>query len=1171
MSFRKVLFVFISIITLNLGVVPLSDQSPLISMPQALAWDSAALIIDHTSTDITAIPESAILKAKNSLHIAYGHTSHGSQLESGMTGLVEFANGGGKGLNLPQDIFAWNNGGTGGALDLHDCAMSLDVGYYPDWVNNTRNYLGAPDPVTGRGSGANADVNVIIWSWCGQAGSRTEQSMIDTYLAPMSQLEVDYPGITFVYMTGHLDGGGAAGNLNQRNEQIRRYCRENNKVLYDFADIESYDPDGLVNYMELWGNDECWYDSNGDNNRDSNWATAWQNSHTEGVDWYSCSSAHSEPLNANMKAYAAWQLWARLAGWGGNSSDTTAPSVPTELTGTAASQTAINLTWTASSDNVAVAGYRVYRNGMEIATSTTTSYSDSGLTASTQYAYTVAAYDAAGNASAQCPAVNATTQSAPVNHAPVLSAIDNRSVNEGAELTITVSATDSDGDTLTYSAENLPQGASFNATTRVFSWTPGYDAAGSYLVVFRVTDGVATDREVITITVNDVSSQDTIPPSVPEGLIATATSHDVTLEWAASTDNVGVTGYNIYRDGTLIGTAAATAYTDRTAVPSTGYAYTVSAYDEAGCISAQSTVLEVTVQAESDDSMLYGVTPANYAPVAGWRPLCVQDWEGSEPGAPGDTCLTGDSVWTYSDMSVRDSYAHTGTKSLRSGEYGSGRNGSNGHGRERFIVQVPAGSSEVYVSWYERLDAFDNGVGNYFAGADFYTVNFVPTTAIAQQMTLNFSGCGWGVGEDVQQNGVFGYNTGWLVWQPQGVDYERTNPNGLLGINNTFFGFDGLWHQWEVHYKGNTPGVDNADGVLEVWRDGELWNRYANVNLNGIADMTGMKIELSGWWGNYLPFPRMTEDIVPAEYRGGQGYPLQEWANALINEYLATGRRSPYLECGTYIGEGFGSDTSPTGLSFDEANDLCPGTAPSHTFYKYIDDVVILYKSDTTGDVLAPTTPTGLTVVSAGSNQVSLTWTASTDNVGVSGYRVYRNGAPAGTSAATTYSDTGLSAGTTYSYTVLAYDAAANVSAQCAAVNVTTQAPIPNRPPVLASIGNRSVNEGVLLEFTVSASDPDLDTLAFSASGLPSGAQFNANTMVFSWTPDYAQSGSYQVTFNVSDGRGGTDSETIPITVNNVNRAAGAESESSAPSSSEEGGVGSCFIATAAYGTSSEP
>ena len=98
---------------------------------------AASITIDHTRTDITDLSQAEILNAKNKLHIAYGHTSHGSQMTDGMSGLVSFANGHGKGLNLPNNIFAWNNGGTGGALDLHDYAMGGDVGYYPDWVNNT--------------------------------------------------------------------------------------------------------------------------------------------------------------------------------------------------------------------------------------------------------------------------------------------------------------------------------------------------------------------------------------------------------------------------------------------------------------------------------------------------------------------------------------------------------------------------------------------------------------------------------------------------------------------------------------------------------------------------------------------------------------------------------------------------------------------------------------------------------------------------------------------------------------------------------------------------------------------------------------------------------------------------------------------------------------------------
>ena len=271
----------------------------------------AALIIDHNDTDITGLTEEQIQNAKDNLHIAYGHTSHGSQVTRGMAGLVDFANGGGLGLNLPTDIFDWNNGGTGGALDLHDYAMSGDVGYYPQWVNNTRNYLGAVDSQTGRGLN-NSDVNVIMWSWCGQASSRTEQSMIDTYLTPMTALEEEYFGVTFVYMTGHLDGTGASGNLNQRNDQIRDYVIAHDKVLYDFADIESYDPDGAVNYMGLSANDNADYDSDGNGSRDANWALEWQAAHTEGEDWYNVSAAHSQALVGNLKAYAAWNLFVEL-------------------------------------------------------------------------------------------------------------------------------------------------------------------------------------------------------------------------------------------------------------------------------------------------------------------------------------------------------------------------------------------------------------------------------------------------------------------------------------------------------------------------------------------------------------------------------------------------------------------------------------------------------------------------------------------------------------------------------------------------------------------------------------------------------------------------------------------------------------------------------------------
>lgn len=270
--------------------------------------NSQSIIINHNCTKIEQIPESAILAAKQNLHIAYGHTSHGSQLIDGMTGLVAFMNSNG----FTNNLYTWDNGGTNGALDLHDYAMGGDVGYYPDWVNNTRSYLGTPDAITGRGTGSNADVNVIIWSWCGQVDDKyAAGTLVSEYIDPMVQLESDYFGIKFIYMTGHLDHSDDANNK-AANNQIRNFCSANNKILYDFNDIECYNPDG--DYFEFAG-DDCNYYASATGLLIGNWATDWQNSHTENVDWYNCGSAHSQPLNANQKAYAAWWLWARLAGW----------------------------------------------------------------------------------------------------------------------------------------------------------------------------------------------------------------------------------------------------------------------------------------------------------------------------------------------------------------------------------------------------------------------------------------------------------------------------------------------------------------------------------------------------------------------------------------------------------------------------------------------------------------------------------------------------------------------------------------------------------------------------------------------------------------------------------------------------------------------------------------
>lgn len=265
-----------------------------------------AIIIDHTCTDLSRVPAYWIQQAKAQLRLFYGHTSHGSQPVSGMGVLMS---------NTPSGLYDFNTDGTiqPGVLSLDDHYGDMgDLGHYGDltWAEETRTYL----------DGSGSDRNVVIWSWCGGVGDNTEEG-INAYLEAMNQLEADYPGVTFVYMTGHLDGTGIEGNLNVRNNQIRDYCRSHGKVLFDFADIESYDPDGDTDYLALYGTDGCEYDSDGDQNPwgDANWATEWCDAHPGDplCDW--CDCAHSEALNCNLKARAFWWMLARLAGWTGPS------------------------------------------------------------------------------------------------------------------------------------------------------------------------------------------------------------------------------------------------------------------------------------------------------------------------------------------------------------------------------------------------------------------------------------------------------------------------------------------------------------------------------------------------------------------------------------------------------------------------------------------------------------------------------------------------------------------------------------------------------------------------------------------------------------------------------------------------------------------------------------
>ena len=146
----------------------------------------------------------------------------------------------------------------------------------------------------------------------------TTDYVSDRYLTPMSQLEGEYPGVVFVYMTSPSPYPDRFtimrddANIKANNSFVRSYCIANNKVLYDFGDIEHYNPDG--SFFEFAA-DSCDYYASATGPLLGNWATEWQNSHVLGVDWYQSDiqySTHST-CNTNLKAYAAWSVFAQIA------------------------------------------------------------------------------------------------------------------------------------------------------------------------------------------------------------------------------------------------------------------------------------------------------------------------------------------------------------------------------------------------------------------------------------------------------------------------------------------------------------------------------------------------------------------------------------------------------------------------------------------------------------------------------------------------------------------------------------------------------------------------------------------------------------------------------------------------------------------------------------------
>jgi hypothetical protein len=244
------------------------------------------------------------LAQAKTLAIHFAHTSHGSQLVTGAEWWET------QRPDLDIDVrYGVQPPGPIDALNLYD-----GNGYDGDNYITPEMYWASEDGRAHTNQVAESGLfNYSMWSWCGQQSDNPIET-VDQYLATLAQFETDHPDMRFIYMTGHTDGGSAtlAGN----NQRVRSYAVDHGKVLFDFADIEQFDPAGTY-YPDA--DDSC------------PWCAQWCSDHpadcTDLPDWGDW-CAHTHPLQCRLKGVAFWWMMARLAGWPGPDVVTTATYLP---------------------------------------------------------------------------------------------------------------------------------------------------------------------------------------------------------------------------------------------------------------------------------------------------------------------------------------------------------------------------------------------------------------------------------------------------------------------------------------------------------------------------------------------------------------------------------------------------------------------------------------------------------------------------------------------------------------------------------------------------------------------------------------------------------------------------------------------------------------------------
>jgi hypothetical protein len=253
----------------------------------ALSVFAQGIVIDHTCTDLDEIPSVWITVVQNTIQSHYAHTSHGGQLTYGVEFIEDtnsFYDCEVGYLTLPTASGAYcvfdgqENGGYVGPEDYWQTSSGLNL--TRDVLNN------------------NPSIDTSMWCWCGQC-SYYSAAQVQEYLDAMTLLEGEYPDVTFIYFTGNAQEEDSGGyNRYQRNNQIRDYCTANNKVLFDFADLDCW-----------------WYNTSTQQWEQHTYNYSGTDVPSEHPQYYGDEYAHTTAESCTVKGSAWWWMMSVLAGW----------------------------------------------------------------------------------------------------------------------------------------------------------------------------------------------------------------------------------------------------------------------------------------------------------------------------------------------------------------------------------------------------------------------------------------------------------------------------------------------------------------------------------------------------------------------------------------------------------------------------------------------------------------------------------------------------------------------------------------------------------------------------------------------------------------------------------------------------------------------------------------